>query len=112
MTVSWAETKDQAIKTALEWWPNAALKGEMSRELPTPTHFEQASQMVTPEMIEAELPCGPDVGPIRDSILEFAKAGFTHVYLHQVGPDQEGFLKFVESELLPTLRPQEVATAR
>jgi coenzyme F420-dependent glucose-6-phosphate dehydrogenase len=30
---------------------------------------------------------------------EFAKAGFDHVYLHQVGPDQDGFLHFFEREL-------------
>ena len=31
----------------------------------------------------------------------FAEAGYDHVYLHQVGPDQEGFLGFAERELLP-----------
>lgn len=30
---------------------------------------------------------------------EFAKAGFDNVHLHQVGPDQDGFLGFFEREL-------------
>jgi len=29
------------------------------------------------------------------------KAGFDHVYVHQVGPDQEGFMRFYEREILP-----------
>ena len=31
----------------------------------------------------------------------FADAGYDHVYFHQIGPDQEGFLRFAERELLP-----------
>ena len=30
-------------------------------------------------------------------------AGYDHVYLEQVGPDQAGFLRFAEGELLPAL---------
>ena len=100
MTVSWAENKDEAIKTALEIWPNAGVPGELSQELPLPAHFQQASKNVTAEQIQEAVVCGPDAGPIRDKIKEFEKAGFTHVYLHQVGPDQEGFLRFAEQELL------------
>ena len=37
-------------------------------------------------------------------IQPYLDAGFDHVYLHQVGPDQEGFLRFAETELLPRLR--------
>jgi len=30
-------------------------------------------------------------------------AGFTQVYVHQIGPDQEGFFRFYEREVLPRL---------
>ena len=29
--------------------------------------------------------------------------GYTHVYLHQIGPDQEGFFRFWQDELEPQL---------
>ena len=29
-----------------------------------------------------------------------ADAGYDHVYIHQVGPDQEGFLDFYSREIL------------
>lgn len=37
-------------------------------------------------------------------IREFVEAGFDHVYIHQVGPEQEGFFGFYEWEILPALR--------
>ena len=33
-TVCWAEREKDARRTALEWWPNAALRGPLSQELP------------------------------------------------------------------------------
>ncbi len=102
-TVSWAKTQKAAVATALEWWPTAAVPGELSQELPLPAHFEQASANVTEEQITRAIVCGPDAQPILDKVAEFAEAGFSHVYIHQVGPDQEGFMRFAERELLPEL---------
>jgi G6PDH family F420-dependent oxidoreductase len=99
-TVCWAKSKQAAIETALEWWPTAAVRGELSQELPLPAHFEQASQTVDEKQIGEAIVCGPDAGPMLEKIAEFEKAGFSHVYIHQVGPDQEGFMRFAESELL------------
>jgi coenzyme F420-dependent glucose-6-phosphate dehydrogenase len=30
-------------------------------------------------------------------------AGYTHIYVHQIGRDQEGFLRFWTEELTPKL---------
>ena len=45
--------------------------------------------------------CGPDPEPYAKAIDEYLDAGYTHVYLHQVGADQEGFFRFYESQLQP-----------
>jgi coenzyme F420-dependent glucose-6-phosphate dehydrogenase len=100
-TFCWAEDERQAIRTAHEWWPNTALPGQLSQELALPAHFEQAAQLVTEEQIAESIPCGPDPQKYLDSIQEYIDAGFSHVYLHQVGPDQEGFIRFCEREILP-----------
>ena len=89
-----------AVQTALEWWPNAALKGELGQELPLPRHFEQAAENVDEEAIAEAVVCGPDVDKWLEKVTEFEDAGFDHVYLHQVGPDQDGFFQFAERELL------------
>lgn len=50
------------------------------------------------------LPCGPDVEAYMESAQKYLDAGFDHLYWHQIGPDQEGFIGFAERELLPRLR--------
>jgi coenzyme F420-dependent glucose-6-phosphate dehydrogenase len=100
LTVCWARDEREAVQTALEWWPNAALKGELSQELPLPRHFEQAAENVDEEAIAEAIVCGPDVDRWLEQITAFEDAGFDHVYLHQVGPDQEGFFQVAQRELL------------
>ena len=104
VTVCWAESEEQARKTAYEHWPTAALKGELATELPLPRHFEQAAQMVTEEDVAQQVVCGPEVKRHVDGIRKFADAGFDHVYVHQVGPDQEGFFRFYRETVMPELR--------
>jgi G6PDH family F420-dependent oxidoreductase len=101
LTVCWAEDEKQAIRTALEIWPNGGLKGELSQELAMPRHFEQASALVTEDVIAEAIVCGPDPEKHLAKIREYEQAGYDHVYVHQVGPDQEGFLRFYQQEILP-----------
>jgi G6PDH family F420-dependent oxidoreductase len=101
VTVCWAETEDEARRTAFEWWPNAALKGTLSQELPLPSHFEAAAEMVTEDDVAEVVACGPDPARHLEMIEKYAEAGYDHVYVHQVGPDQLGFLDFCRREILP-----------
>jgi G6PDH family F420-dependent oxidoreductase len=101
LTVCWAQREDEARRTALEHWPNAALQGPLGQELALPSYFEAATQMVTEETIAEAIVCGPDPELHVRRIDEYRNAGFTHVCLHQVGPDQEGFMAFYESEIVP-----------
>ena len=101
VTVCWAEDEAEARRTAHRIWPNAGIPGELSQELPLPRHFEQAAENVTEETIAEALVVGPDTDRYLEAIKEFEQAGYDHVYLHQVGPDQDGFLRFAGRELLP-----------
>jgi coenzyme F420-dependent glucose-6-phosphate dehydrogenase len=103
IAVCWAKDEKQARRTAHEWWPTAAMKGELSQELPMPAHFEQAAKLVTEEEVAKVVICGPDPEPHFEKIKEYAEAGFDHIYIHQIGPDQEGFFRFYEKEVMPRL---------
>lgn len=105
MTLCWADSHDDAVATAHRIWPNAGVPGQLSQDLPTPAHFEQASSIVTAEMIAESTPCGPDPTPVLEQVESMVDAGIDHVYLHQIGPDQEGFCRFWSDELEPVLRP-------
>lgn len=104
LTLCWATSKEEAVATAHRLWPNTAVPGQLSQDLPTPVHFEQASSIVTAEMIADSTPCGPDAGPVLAQVGEMVDAGIDHVYLHQIGPDQEGFCDFWSTALAPQLR--------
>ena len=101
LTVCWASDEQSARRIAHEWWPNAGLPSPLSQELRTVQHFDQATKEVTEEKGVASLVCGPDARRHRAAIQEFADAGYDHVYIHQVGPDQEGFFQFYAKEIVP-----------
>lgn len=103
LTVCWAESEADARRTALEWWPNTAIPGELGQELPLPRHFEQAAEQVTEEQVAGSVICGPDPERHIEAFQEYERAGFDHVFVHQVGPDQHGFLAFYEGQVLPKL---------
>jgi G6PDH family F420-dependent oxidoreductase len=101
--VCWAPDEAQAIETAHRQWINAGIPGELGQELPLPAHFQQAGKMVRPEDIADKIVCGPDPERHLAEINKYAEAGFDHVYVHQIGPDQEGFFRFYAEEILPKL---------
>ena len=103
VTVCWAENEDEAVETALRVWPNAGLRGTLGQELPLPSHFEQAAEMVTKEAISELIACGPDPDRHLEAIREYVEAGYDRIYVHQVGADQEGFLRFYERSVMPEL---------
>jgi coenzyme F420-dependent glucose-6-phosphate dehydrogenase len=99
--VCWAEDEEAAKKLALEQWPNGALSGSFFLELPLPAHFEEVAEALDEEDIVESVVCGPDPERHRAAIEEYVDAGYDHVYVHQVGPDQDGFFDFYEREVLP-----------
>jgi coenzyme F420-dependent glucose-6-phosphate dehydrogenase len=102
--VCWAKSEREARKTALEWWPNGAMSGSHFLELPLPAHFEEAAKTVGEEEIGESVVCGPNPERHLEAIREYIDAGYDHVYVHQAGPDQDGFFDFYESAVLPELR--------
>lgn len=101
ITVCYAKSKDEAKKTAFEIWPNALVEGSASQELPLPSDFDQLVGDRDADELEGTLTLGPDPDEYLEQIEEYDKAGYTHAYFHHVGPDQDAFLSFARSELLP-----------
>jgi len=99
MTVCWAKTREEAIDTAFKIWPNSGLQGDLNSELRTVKHFEQATAMVTKEDLAEKVVCGPDPAPYLEQLKQYIDAGFDHIYIHQIGPDQAGFFDFFAREI-------------
>ena len=101
LTVCWDPDEKKARRTAHELWPIAAIPGDAFREQANPADFERLAEAVTEEMVAEEVICGPDVDRYVEAIEEFVAAGFEHVYIHQVGPEQEGFIEAFARDVLP-----------
>jgi G6PDH family F420-dependent oxidoreductase len=96
----WGEDENAARQLVHEIWPNEALPGELAQILPTPEHFEQASELVTADMLD-DIPCGPDIDTHVQAIQAYAEAGFDELYVNQIGPDQDGFFAAYRDQVLP-----------
>ena len=101
LTLCWGANEDEQAELAKKVWANSAIPGQLSQELALPIYFEQAAEMVTTDDIKESMVCGPDVEKIHEEIKQYIDAGFTHVYLHQVGPDQAAFIDMVKREIMP-----------
>jgi G6PDH family F420-dependent oxidoreductase len=99
--VCYGSDEAEAVKTVRRIWPNEALPGELAQILPTPTHFEQASELVTEEMIAESVPCGPDLDKHVEALQEYADAGADELFVQQIGGGHDAFFEAYEREVLP-----------
>src|SRR3712207_5499320 len=84
--VSWADTKDEGVDIAHRLWANSGLTGELSQVLPSPKHFEQASELVTRESTAESIVAGPDIDSHIEALKSYVDAGLDEVYVANMGP--------------------------
>jgi G6PDH family F420-dependent oxidoreductase len=101
---AYAGSEDEGVRIAYERWPNAGLPGELSQVLPSPKHFEQASQLVPAEKMKESFVCGNDPEKHREMIGKYADAGFDEVYVANTGPHYEGLIRLYADHVLPKTR--------
>ena len=100
----WARDERDAARIAHDRFRFGLLGWKVMSDLPNPTSFEAATAFITPEDVAEKIACGPDPERHLASIRKFRDAGFDHLVLTGIGPDQEGFLRFWRDELAPRLR--------
>jgi len=103
LTLCWGEHKDKAVAEARRLWAFSSLPGNLAANLRTMADFEEAVGIVSEEMVARDIPCGPEAGPIVEKAKQAIEAGVDHLYFHQIGDDQEGFIEFWQEELRPAL---------
>jgi len=102
--VSFASTEDEGVDIAHRLWANAGLPGELAQVLPSPKHFEQASQLVTREMTADSVVCGPDLERHLDAFAPYVDAGYDEVYVANMGPHYGPMIRAYGDKVLPALR--------
>lgn len=102
--LAFASSEDEGRKLAHERFRFTAFDWSVNSELPDVEGFEAATRYVRPEDLAGKVPAGPDPEVHLQAIRKYIDAGFDHVVLLGIGPDQDGFIRFAERELLPRLR--------
>jgi G6PDH family F420-dependent oxidoreductase len=102
--VAWAETEDEGVQIAHRLWANSGVPGELAQVLPSPRHFEQASQLVTEEMTRSSVTAGRAVQAHLANLQEYADAGYDEVNIANMGPHYREMIDFYGREVLPAFR--------
>jgi G6PDH family F420-dependent oxidoreductase len=98
---AYADSEEEGARLAYQKWPNAGVPGELSQVLPSPKHFEQAAQLVTPDMVQESFVCGNDPEAHREMIAKYADAGFDELYVANTGPHSQGLFDLYAKHILP-----------
>ena len=103
LTLCWDASEEKAKANAHRLWAFSELPGQLNQDVRTIADFEEAVALVTEEQVAEKVPCGPALDPIVKMASEAITAGVDHLYFHQIGSDQEGFVEFWQKELKPAL---------
>jgi G6PDH family F420-dependent oxidoreductase len=102
--VAWADTEEEGVDHAHRLWANSGLPGELAQVLPSPKHFEQASQLVTRESTAESVVAGNDVDQHVDQLRSYVDAGYDEVYVANMGPNYLPMIEAYGRDVLPRLR--------
>lgn len=103
--ICWDPDRDAAIARAHDQFRWFAGGWSVNSDLPTTAGFAGATQFVRPEDVAENIPCGPDLDAVVESVSAFWEAGFTDVALVQVGGESvHRFLDEAAGPLLERLR--------
>jgi G6PDH family F420-dependent oxidoreductase len=102
--VAWADTREEGVGHAHRLWANSGLPGELSQVLPSPKHFEQASQLVTEESVGESIVAGDDVDAHVQQLQDYVDAGYDEVYVANMGPHYLAMIEAYGRDVLPRLR--------
>ena len=111
VSLCYAEREDEAVKTAHRFFRWSPLGWPVNAEMPDVEGFGAASKFVSPEAVAHEISCGPSLEHHLEAIAKYAKAGFDHIILVQIGPEQDAFIEFFERALRPALKDRRLAAA-
>lgn len=104
LSFAYARSEQEGLELAHKYSRFGALGWEVLSELPGVKAFEGATQYIKPEDLKDSIPHGPDPEPYIKEVQKALDAGFDHLVLMGVGPDQQGFMRFFEQTLASKVR--------
>ena len=100
--LSWAETYEEALQNALTEWPNGGMNFP-KQDIRSPEDFAAMAKLVRAENFQGRMLISPDLDEHRKQIQQFIDVGFTEIHIHNVGRNQEQFIKAFGEQVIPKL---------
>jgi coenzyme F420-dependent glucose-6-phosphate dehydrogenase len=101
--LSYAASHDEALRAAHEQWGTNVHPSRVLASLRMPADLEAAAEMVSPEDVDGPVRVSSDLGQHAAWLQEYLDLGFSELYLHDVHPDQAGFISDFGEHVLPRL---------
>ncbi|HEX9371891.1 MAG TPA: TIGR03557 family F420-dependent LLM class oxidoreductase [Roseiflexaceae bacterium] len=101
--MSWAETTEEAMQNALAEWPNGGMPFP-KQDIRSPEDFAEIAKLVRPENFKNRMLISPDLDEHRAYIQQFIDLGFDEIHVHNVGRNQEAFIKAFGEQVIPSLK--------
>ncbi len=102
--LSYAKTEEEAAAAAHREWRQAGLDTTQLADLRTPEEFATACTGVSQADVCEKLRVSSDLGRHTEWLAGDVALGFSAIYLHNVGRNQEQFIEEFASRVLPSLR--------
>lgn len=100
--VSWAETYEEAEQNAIKEWPNGGMNFPKA-DIRSPEDFEAMAKLVRAENFKGRVLISPNLDDHRKQIQSYFDLGFTEVHVHNVGRNQEAFIRAFSEQVMAKL---------
>lgn len=103
--VSWAETREAAVAQAQKEWPNGGMKFP-KQDIRSPEDFAAFAQIVRAEDFEGRVLMSSDLNEHRAHLQSFIDLGFDEIQVHNVGRNQDEFIRAYGQSVIAALQPK------
>ncbi|TCJ12213.1 TIGR03557 family F420-dependent LLM class oxidoreductase [Rubrobacter taiwanensis] len=101
--VSWAGSQREAEEQAVREWPNGGMPFPKA-DIRNPEDFQAMARRVTVEDFKNRVLISADLDEHLEHIQHYIDLGFDEVYVHNVGRNQEEFIRAYGERVAPELR--------
>ncbi|MGE0059953.1 MAG: LLM class flavin-dependent oxidoreductase, partial [Dehalococcoidia bacterium] len=103
--VSYAPSYEEALKGAHDQWRMSVLTSDVMNELKTPEEIDARTEAVGIEEVAGRIRISASAEDYLAWLDQDAAMGFDAVYMHNVNREQERFIDFFGSHVLPHFNP-------
>lgn len=101
--VSWAPTREEAERNAVNEWPNGGMPFP-KQDIRNPEDFAAMAKGVTAESFVNRVLISPDADEHAAHLQGYVETGFDEIHVHNVGRNQAEFIRFYGENVLPRLK--------